>query len=54
MNKVGKSMMYIMGGSMIAGLSYYMGLPKNKKQDVKEKMSKMMKLEKECVDDICD
>lgn len=54
MNKVVKSMMYVMGGSMIAGASYYMGLPKNKKQEVKDAAMKMMKKEKDCLDDICD
>lgn len=54
MNKVGKTMMYVMGGSMIAGLSYYMGLPKGKKEEVKDKMGKMMQKEKDYLDDLCD
>lgn len=54
MNKVCKTMMYVMGGSMIAGASYYMGLPKDKKENVKNTMKSMMNKEKKCIDDLCD
>ena len=38
MNKVGKTMMY-MGGMMGASMmGYYLGMPKNKKEEVKSKM----------------
>ncbi len=52
MNKVGKAAMYVMGASMIAGASYYMGLPKNKKKDVKDKLQQKMELDKEVLDDM--
>ena len=41
MNKVGKTVMTMMGAGMIMGASYYMGLPKDKKKDIKDKAMKM-------------
>ena len=41
MNKVGKTAMMMMGAGMIMGASYYMGLPKNKKTDIRNKAMKM-------------
>ena len=41
MNKVGKTAMMMMGAGMIMGASYYMGLPKNKKENVKNKAMQM-------------
>ena len=43
MNKIMKGAMY-MGGTMMVGMaSYYAGLPKDKKEDMKNKMMNMMK-----------
>ncbi len=52
MNKVGKTAMYMMGGAMIAATSYYMGLPKSKKNAIKDEVSKVMKKEKYMLEDI--
>ena len=52
MNKVGKTAMYMMGGAMIAAASYYMGLPKSKKNAIKDEVSKIMKKEKYMLEDI--
>lgn len=55
MNKVGKTAVYMMGAGTIAMASYYMGLPKSKKNAIKDKMKTMMKMEKDCMEDIyCD
>lgn len=51
MNKVGKTVMYMMGGAMIAAGSYYMGLPKSKKNQFKDEVSKVMKKEKNMLED---
>ncbi len=52
MNKVSKTAMYMMGGAMIAAASYYMGLPKSKKNAIKDEVSKVMKKEKYMLEDI--
>lgn len=52
MNKVGKTAMYIMGAGMIAGASYYAGLPKSKKNAIKDKAIDMMKVDKNFMDEI--
>lgn len=54
MNKVGKTAMYMMGAGLIAGMSYYAGLPKKKKNEVKDTMMNMMRVEKNCVEDCFD
>ena len=41
-NKVGKGAMYVMGTMAASMISYYMGMPKNKRQDLKNKMSNMI------------
>ncbi|MBQ6546736.1 MAG: hypothetical protein IJL74_01910 [Bacilli bacterium] len=52
MNKVGKTAMIMMGAGMIMGASYYMGLPKEKKQSIKDKASKMISADKEFMSDL--
>lgn len=52
MNKIGKTAMYIMGLGMIAGASYYAGLPKSKKEALKEKAMDMMITDKNFMDEI--
>ena len=52
MNKAYKTAMMVMGASMIAGASYYMGLPRNKKNDLKDKASKMIKADKNFMEDL--
>lgn len=49
MNKISKTAMYMAAGGMIAGLSYYAGLPKSKKNAVKDEIKNMMKMEKDAV-----
>ena len=52
MNKVGKTAMYMLGAVSIAGASYYMGLPKSKKDNLKDKAKEMMKLDKSFMDEL--
>lgn len=52
MNKIGKTAMYIMGAGMIAGVSYYAGLPKSKKEALKEKAVDMMVTDKNFMEEI--
>lgn len=52
MNKVGKTAMYMLGAASIAGASYYMGLPKSKKEDIKDKAKEMMKIDKKFMDEL--
>ena len=52
MNKVGKTAMYVLGAASIAGASYYMGLPKSKKDNLKDKAKEMMKLDKSFMDEL--
>ncbi len=52
MNKVGKTMMYMMGAATIAGASYYMGLPKDKKEELKEKAKDMVKKDMDFMDEL--
>ena len=51
MNKIGKAAMYVMGAGMIAGASYYAGLPKAKKNAIKDKAVNMIKQDKEFMDE---
>jgi len=51
MNRMSKTLMYMMGAGMIAGISYYMGLPRSKKNALKDQMADMMKLEKNMLED---
>lgn len=52
MNKVGKTAMYMLGIASVAGASYYMGLPKSKKNDIKDKAMEMMKVDKKFMDEL--
>ncbi len=52
MNKVGKTAVMMMGAGMLMGASYYMGLPKDKKENIKEKASKMIKADKDFMSDL--
>ena len=53
MNKVGKAAVYMMGAASIAGLSYYMGLPKSKKNAIKDRAREMMVTDKNFMDELC-
>ena len=46
MNKIIKNTMMAMGAGMMMGAAYYMGLPKNKKDDLKNKATKMINADK--------
>lgn len=46
MNKVSKTAIMMMGAGMIMGASYYMGLPKDKKNSLKNKAIKMAQADK--------
>ena len=52
MNKVGKTAMMMMGAGMIMGASYYMGLPKDKKKNLKDKAIKMINADKDFMSDL--
>ena len=52
MNKVGKTAMMMMGAGMIMGASYYMGLPKDKKKDLKDKAVRMINADKDFMSDL--
>lgn len=52
MNKIGKTAMYMLGAASIAGASYYMGLPKSKKNDLKNKAKDMVKLDNSFMDEL--
>ena len=52
MNKVGKAAMMMMGAGMMMGASYYMGLPKDKKQNLKDKAIKMINADKDFMSDL--
>lgn len=52
MNKIGKTAMIMMGAGMIMGASYYMGLPKDKKNNIKDKASKMINADKNFMSDL--
>lgn len=47
MNKVTKTTMMMMGAGMMMGMAYYMGLPKDKKNELKDKASQMLKADKD-------
>ena len=47
MNKVTKTTMMMMGAGMMMGISYCMALPKDKKNNLKDKASKMLKADKD-------
>ena len=47
MNKVGKTAMMMMGAGMLMGASYYMGLPKEKKENIRNKTMKMFQADED-------
>lgn len=52
MNKIAKTTMMMMGAGMLMGASYYMGLPKDKKESLKDKASKMINADKNFMSDL--
>ena len=52
MNKVGKAVMYTMGAGAIFGAAYYAGLPKSKKNALKDKAKKMIKQDANFMDEL--
>ena len=52
MNKVLKGTMMMMGAGMIAGASYYMGLPKKKKMELMDKAVKMFEADKDFMNEL--
>ena len=44
--------MIMMGAGMIAGASYYMALPKDKKNSIKDKAAKMINADKDFMADL--
>lgn len=52
MNKLSKTMMYMMGTGALMGMSYYAGLPKSKKAAIKEKAKGMIKKDKDFMDEL--
>lgn len=52
MNKLGKTMMYMMGTGALIGMSYYAALPKSKKEAIKEKAKGMIKKDKDFMDEL--
>ena len=52
MTKSGKTMLYMMGLGMVAGASYYAGLPKSKKNALKDKAMDMIMQDKNFMDEL--
>ena len=52
MNKLGKTMMYMMGTGALMGMSYYAALPKSKKEVLKAKAKEMIKKDKDFMDEL--
>lgn len=45
-------MLYVLGGTTIAGMSYYMGLPKEQKEKVLKQAKNMFKQDKNFMDEL--
>lgn len=52
MNKLGKTLMYTMGAGAIFGAAYYAGMPKSKKEALKNKAKKMMRQDADFMDEL--
>lgn len=51
MKKFGKTMMGVMGATMIGGMIYYVAMPKDKKKEVCNKFRKMIKTDEDFMEE---